>query len=90
MSPRGGNGAAQSIIDAAELARSLAREPDIRSALERYEATRRPAANTVVLANRESPPDLIIKRAGDGPAVGSAEFKNIWANYNRLTGAARD
>ena len=90
MSPRGGNGAAQSIIDAAELARSLANEPDIRSALERYEAKRRPAANTVVMANRESPPDLIIKRAGDGPAVDSAEFKNIWANYNRLTGAARD
>jgi 2-polyprenyl-6-methoxyphenol hydroxylase-like FAD-dependent oxidoreductase len=60
MVPRGGNGAAQSIIDARVLADLLADAEDPVAALQAYEAQRRPATNKVVLTNRVGPPDTII------------------------------
>lgn len=97
MSPRGGNGAAQSMIDAATLAQALANEPDLNSALEKYEAQRRPVTNNIVLANRESPPDTIIRSVEDrtegrsvdnlDKAVNRAELEKISKNYKRVTGA---
>jgi 2-polyprenyl-6-methoxyphenol hydroxylase-like FAD-dependent oxidoreductase len=97
MSPRGGNGAAQAIIDAATLARSLAGEGDPSSALRDYEARRRPATSEIVLANRLSPPDTIIetieRRTGGGrlDAVDHIatcdELRVISQNYQRVTGA---
>jgi 5-methylphenazine-1-carboxylate 1-monooxygenase len=97
MSPRGGNGAAQAIIDASTLAQCLAGEASPGIALETYEARRRPATSDIVLANRQSPPDTILERveartgggrfdAIDGIAAAD-EFRAISRNYQRVTGA---
>lgn len=60
MMPRGSNGAAQAIIDAATLAKLLAANADPAAALREYEAVRLPATASVVLANRGMAPDGII------------------------------
>jgi 2-polyprenyl-6-methoxyphenol hydroxylase-like FAD-dependent oxidoreductase len=60
MYPRGGNGAAQAIIDASAIAPLLAQAADPRDALQAYEADRRPKTTKISLANRSEPPDMII------------------------------
>jgi 5-methylphenazine-1-carboxylate 1-monooxygenase len=62
MHPRGGNGGAQSILDAIELARCLADSPDIPSALQAYQEARLATVNALVLRNRSEPPDVIIEK----------------------------
>lgn len=74
MYPRSGNGAAQSIIDAATLARRLAAE-DPEAALASYEAERLDKANGIVLAARSRPPDLIIETVEE--RTGGARFERI-------------
>lgn len=94
MSPRGGNGAVQSIIDAAVLGEVLAAESDANTALQRYETLRRTATNEIVQTNRENPPDTIINAArrkrprsgGFGELADQTTFKRISENYRRLTG----
>jgi 5-methylphenazine-1-carboxylate 1-monooxygenase len=53
MYPVGSNGASQAIVDARTLAYRLATEPDVETALEKYEAARRPITAAVVAANRD-------------------------------------
>ncbi|HUI16563.1 MAG TPA: flavin-dependent oxidoreductase, partial [Alphaproteobacteria bacterium] len=69
------NGAGQAVLDTRALADALAAEADPVAALRVYEAARLPATAKVVLTNRTSPPDVIIRevylRTGDKP------FKNI-------------
>jgi 2-polyprenyl-6-methoxyphenol hydroxylase-like FAD-dependent oxidoreductase len=60
MYPRGGNGAAQAIIDASAIAPLLAKAADAREALQAYEADRRPKTSKISLTNRSEPPDMII------------------------------
>ncbi|HEY6465693.1 MAG TPA: flavin-dependent oxidoreductase [Candidatus Acidoferrales bacterium] len=60
MYPRGGNGAAQAIIDASAIAPLLAEATDPREALQAYEADRRPKTAKISLTNRTEPPDTII------------------------------
>jgi 5-methylphenazine-1-carboxylate 1-monooxygenase len=60
MYPRGGNGAAQAIIDASAIAPLLAETADPRVALQAYEADRRPTTAKISLTNRSEPPDVII------------------------------
>jgi len=60
MYPRGGNGAAQAIIDAGAIAPLLAGAADPRDALQAYEADRRPTTTKISLTNRSEPPDTII------------------------------
>jgi 2-polyprenyl-6-methoxyphenol hydroxylase-like FAD-dependent oxidoreductase len=60
MYPRGGNGAAQAIIDASAIAPLLAQAADPRDALQSYEADRRPKTTKISLTNRTEPPDVII------------------------------
>jgi 5-methylphenazine-1-carboxylate 1-monooxygenase len=60
MYPRGGNGAAQAIIDASAIAPLLAKAADAREALQAYEADRRPKTAKISLTNRSEPPDMII------------------------------
>lgn len=71
MVPRGSNGAAQSILDAKQLASDLAGHSDARDALRAYESVRLPATSRVVLMNRSNPPDAILRevyeRTGDTP-----------------------
>ncbi len=60
MYPRGGNGAAQAIIDAGAIAPLLAEAADPCAALQAYEAERRPKTAKISLTNRSEPPDTII------------------------------
>jgi len=96
MYPRGSNGANQAILDAEALCTSLLEERDLPKALKAYEAKRLLAANQVVLANRSSGPDSILRavheRSGDRPfarledVVSAAEIESISENYKRVAG----
>lgn len=96
MVPRGSNGAGQAILDARALAAALAAEPDVPAALARYESQRRPATTDIVLANRKTPPDAILKevyeRTGDRPfrhiddVISQEELAAISNGYKRVAG----
>jgi 2-polyprenyl-6-methoxyphenol hydroxylase-like FAD-dependent oxidoreductase len=100
MVPRGSNGAGQAILDARTLAGCLAREPDGAAALKAYEGIRLEAANKVVLTNRTTPPDVILRevwqRTGDQPfariedVISAAELAALSGNYQRIAGYARE
>ncbi len=93
MYPRGGNGAAQSILDAECLDAMLARHDDPAAALAAYDGDRRPKTTGVVLANRVTPPDHIIEvteeRSGYKPfdrlddVIPKAELDRIIEDYKR-------
>jgi 5-methylphenazine-1-carboxylate 1-monooxygenase len=96
ISPRGGNGAAQAIIDAATLARTLAEIADPAAALRAYEDERRPATTRILYVNRQAPPDIIIARVeqmtGGKPferldaLIDAREFRAITERYKAITG----
>ena len=97
MVPRGSNGAGQAILDARAVADALAADPgDPVAALAAYEDRRREATAAVVLANRQNPPDAILRevyeRTGDRPFerledfVTAGELARITENYKRVAG----
>jgi 2-polyprenyl-6-methoxyphenol hydroxylase-like FAD-dependent oxidoreductase len=97
MFPRGGNGAAQSILDAQCLARFLAEAPgDLAAALPLYEVERRPATSKVVLQNRTAPPNIIVdtveKMSGGKPfnriedVIAPEKLREIFENYQKVAG----
>ncbi|AWS40826.1 flavin-dependent oxidoreductase [Streptosporangium sp. 'caverna'] len=96
MVPRGSNGAGQAILDARALRRHLTDSPDAVTALHAYEAERLPATTRVVLANRSTPPDLIIhevwQRTGDRPftsiedVIKTEELARISQRYKEIAG----
>lgn len=99
MYPRGSNGSAQALLDAATLAKLLADMPDAQAALQAYEAQRRPATARVVETNRTVPPDFIIMKAdelsGGRPFAGSIdelvsqeELRRISEDYKEVAGFA--
>jgi 2-polyprenyl-6-methoxyphenol hydroxylase-like FAD-dependent oxidoreductase len=106
MYPRGGNGAAQAILDAEALAIHLWNTSDAVSALNAYERERLPIVNRIVLTNRATPPDVLIEeveRRIDGgtferieDVISLAEMKaftegyQVVAGYDRETVAAKD
>jgi 2-polyprenyl-6-methoxyphenol hydroxylase-like FAD-dependent oxidoreductase len=101
MYPRGSNGSAQALIDAATLARLLASGGDPLAALQRYEAERLPATARVVETNRTVPPDFIIMKAdelsGGRPFAGSIddlvsqdELRRISDDYKKVAGFTLD
>ncbi len=101
MLPRGSNGAGQAILDARALADVLVAHPgDPAAALKAYEAARLPATTAVVLANRASPPDAIIRevylRTGDKPfgriedVISAEELRAISDSYKRVAQYDRD
>jgi len=63
--PVGSNGASQAILDARTLGAAILAHDTTPSALDRYEATVRPAVNKVVLANRGNGPDAIMQMVED-------------------------
>jgi 5-methylphenazine-1-carboxylate 1-monooxygenase len=75
MYPRGGNGAAQAILDGAALAGALRDASDPVAALHAYEAQRRPRTSRIVLANRTTPPDTIVARVEE--LTGGERFDDI-------------
>ncbi|MEV4513329.1 flavin-dependent oxidoreductase [Dactylosporangium sp. NPDC049525] len=100
MVPRGSNGAGQAILDAAVLAECLAAQPgDPVAALEEYDRRRRPPTSEIVLLNRRTPPDAILRevyeRTGDRPfrhiddVVSQTYLAEIAARYRVATGQVR-
>jgi hypothetical protein len=100
MYPRGSNGAGQAILDARVLAACLRETNDITTALQSYQAKRLQAAYDVVLANRTSGPDSLLRtvheRTGDQPfgrieeVMSAAEIEAIGEKYKRIAGFERE
>ena len=101
MYPRGSNGSAQALIDAATLAGLLARGGDPAQVLQDYEAQRLPATAKVVETNRTVPPDFIIMKAdelsGGRPFPGTIEdlvseeeLRRISDDYKKVAGFTLD
>ena len=96
MVPRGSNGAGQAILDARALRIALAAETSVERAFSAYEAERVPATAAVVLTNRTSPPDAILRevyeRTGDQPfediddVISRAEITTLVQDYRQVTG----
>jgi 2-polyprenyl-6-methoxyphenol hydroxylase-like FAD-dependent oxidoreductase len=97
MYPRGSNGSAQALLDAATLSRLLAAGGDPVAALKEYEALRLPATAKVVETNRTVPPDFIIMKAdelsGGKPFPGTIddlvsqeELRRISDDYKKIAG----
>jgi len=75
MYPRGGNGGAQAILDAASLSRLLFELDDSITALRSYEQERRELTSKIVLTNRDQPPDYIIETVDE--LTGGEPFEAI-------------
>ena len=96
MYPRGSNGAGQAILDAKCLAELLAAGGDVVEALQQYDDIRRPATAKVVLTNRSTPPDVIIRevweRTGNQPfaniddVISQDELRALSDSYKRVAG----
>jgi len=96
MVPRGSNGAGQAILDAVCLAERLAARGVGAAALAEYDAIRNPATAKIVLANRSTPPDAILRevheRSGDKPfariedVVSHDELARIAERYKEIAG----
>ncbi|HZA49899.1 MAG TPA: flavin-dependent oxidoreductase [Myxococcaceae bacterium] len=96
MYPRGSNGAGQAILDAHSLATYLAEIDDPERALRAYEDERLPATTRVVLTNRSTPPDVILReiylRTGDKPfdriedVISEEELRALSDNYKQVAG----
>ncbi len=96
MYPRGGNGAAQSIIDARTMARLLVEHADPVAALQAFEAERLPPTAKIVRTNRVQPPDAIInvveERTGGKrferieDVISDAELQAISQGYASIAG----
>ena len=96
MVPRGSNGAGQAILDAACLAERFVGRGVGAEALAEYDAIRNPATAKVVLANRSTPPDAILRevheRSGDKPfariedVVSREELARIAERYKEVAG----
>ncbi|KXP04853.1 hypothetical protein AXK59_15930 [Tsukamurella tyrosinosolvens] len=96
MYPIGSNGATQSVIDAAVLARHLAPDVPAGVALAEFEQERRPATAAVQIANRAQGPEVVIdlaaRRAPHGftdltEVFAPGELEEIAVNYAALSGA---
>ncbi len=99
MMPRGSNGSAQAILDAAALTEQLLTQDSIEAALKAYEDQRLKATSEVVLANRSMAPDAILEvveeRTGGRPfadiseVIGADEFQGWQERYQRIAGFAK-
>lgn len=99
MYPIGSNGASQAILDARVLAREIRAHGASPVALAAYEAERRPATASIVLANRRNGPEQVMQlvemRAPDGFAriedvLSAAELAGTAAAYKRVAGFDKD
>lgn len=99
MYPIGSNGASQAILDARVLAREIHARGATEAALRAYEAERRPATASIVLANRKNGPEqvmqLVEERAPNGFAriedvLSAQELEEAAAGYKRIAGFDKD
>jgi 2-polyprenyl-6-methoxyphenol hydroxylase-like FAD-dependent oxidoreductase len=99
MYPIGSNGASQAILDARVLAREIRAHGCVAAALQAYEAERRPATSSIVLANRRNGPEqvmqLVEERAPNGferigDVLSVQELEDAAGTYKRIAGFDRD
>jgi len=99
MYPVGSNGASQAILDARTLAGCLRGEPELETALRKYERVRQPLTAAITLANRQQGPEacmvLAEQRAPQGFAdvsevISPDELATISAKYKRVAGFSID
>jgi 2-polyprenyl-6-methoxyphenol hydroxylase-like FAD-dependent oxidoreductase len=100
MYPRGGNGAAQAIIDGNVLARLLkaTNDKDAPQALQRFEEERLEKTRQIVLTNRTQPPDFIIESVDKlshgkpfthiDQIISRTDLVAISERYKQITGGA--
>jgi 5-methylphenazine-1-carboxylate 1-monooxygenase len=95
MYPIGSNGASQAILDARTIAREILAHGTTITALEGYEAERRPATSDLVMLNRRNGPEqvmqLVEERAPNGFGVvtdvlSQQELEVIANTYKRVAG----
>jgi 2-polyprenyl-6-methoxyphenol hydroxylase-like FAD-dependent oxidoreductase len=96
MYPQGGNGGAQTILDAIALAKLLAEGTDPVGALKAYESERLPVTNRIVVQNRTAPPNVIVDtvetRTGGKPfdkledVISPDELRTIFETYQKVAG----
>jgi 2-polyprenyl-6-methoxyphenol hydroxylase-like FAD-dependent oxidoreductase len=94
MFPRGGNGGASAILDAASIARHLTTQPSIADALKAFEAERSPITSKIVEENRTRPPDHLIdiveqrtkgrKFANLDDVISQSELHALSETYKRI------
>jgi 5-methylphenazine-1-carboxylate 1-monooxygenase len=84
MYPMGSNGAAQAILDAEAITQALVAEGDVHKALQRYEGERLPATAAIVLANRQSGPERVMKVADDLAPEGFKDIEDVMPYADRL------
>jgi 5-methylphenazine-1-carboxylate 1-monooxygenase len=100
MYPRGSNGAGQAIIDARYLTGQIKQLGATEQALQQYETVRGPATANVVLANRNNPPDAILRevwqRSGGQrferieDVISATELQAISDRYKKVAGFDRE
>ncbi|HEX9397967.1 MAG TPA: flavin-dependent oxidoreductase [Burkholderiales bacterium] len=99
MYPRGSNGAGQAILDAKCLADCLSNFKEAALSLKEYEKRRLIITSNVVLENRRSPPDAILRevfeRTGDKPferiesVISPEELRALSDRYKKVAGYDR-
>jgi 5-methylphenazine-1-carboxylate 1-monooxygenase len=100
MVPRGSNGAGQAILDARTMTTALLEHADPVAALAAYERQRLEATTRIVLTNRSSPPDAILRevfeRTNDKPfaviedIISRDELVALSEGYKRIAGYSRE
>jgi 2-polyprenyl-6-methoxyphenol hydroxylase-like FAD-dependent oxidoreductase len=99
MYPMGSNGATQAILDARCLARWLAAEADVATALRAYQDERMPPTTQIVHMNRTGGPegiiDLVEERAPTGfedidDVISRSELEAVIERYTTVTGLTRN
>ncbi len=95
MYPIGSNGASQGILDARVLVREFLKHGVGETALQAYEAERRPATTRLVMANRGNGPDhvmnIVEERCGGafeniGDVLSNEELADTAAAYKKIAG----
>ncbi|HEX4946149.1 MAG TPA: flavin-dependent oxidoreductase [Blastocatellia bacterium] len=99
MYPIGSNGASQAILDAPALASALQSEPDVVTALRRYEQERLQPTARIVLSNRQQGPEQVMQlvedRAPNGftnlhAVISQMELEEIAGRYKQIAGFSRE
>jgi 2-polyprenyl-6-methoxyphenol hydroxylase-like FAD-dependent oxidoreductase len=99
MYPIGSNGASQAILDAPALVEALTKEPNVVSALQRYEQARLQPTARIVLSNRQQGPEevmqLVEDRAPNGftnlhDVISQTELEEIANRYKQIAGFSRE
>ena len=95
MQPIGGQAGSQAIIDARVLTNAMISHRDVVSALQSYDAKRRPVSSDITLRNRQLGPEAALqvveeraprgfKNIGDVISIG--ELERIASSYSKAAG----